>query len=49
LKWRKIDFNIYVLRKVTGYADCLLKEARDIQLLLKDVSRDGGFTLSEAW
>jgi hypothetical protein len=45
-----IDFNIITtLEKVTGYVDCLVKEAIEICLYPNNFNRDRGFTLSRAW
>jgi hypothetical protein len=45
-----IDFNnIMILDKVTGYMDCIVKEAIEIHLHPNNFNSDGGFNLSRAW
>jgi hypothetical protein len=45
----RIDFNISVLDRASGYMDCLIKEAIQIRLNQNNFSGDNGFTLSQAW
>jgi hypothetical protein len=41
--------NITKLEKVTGYMDCLVKEATEIRLHPNNFNRDGGCNMSRAW
>jgi hypothetical protein len=46
----RIDFSsTSVLDKMTGYMDCLVKEAIEIRLNTGNFNREGGFMLSQAW
>jgi hypothetical protein len=45
----KIDFNVSVLDRASGYMDHLVKEAIQIRLNQKNFNRDNGFTLRWAW
>jgi hypothetical protein len=45
----KINFNVSVLDRASGYMDRLVKEAIQIRLNQKNFNRDYGFTLSRAW
>jgi hypothetical protein len=45
----KIDFNISVLDRASGYMDRLVNEAIQIRLNQNNINRDNGFTLSKAW
>jgi hypothetical protein len=44
----KIDFNVSVLDRASGYMDRLVKEAIQIRLNQNNINRDNGFTLSRA-
>jgi hypothetical protein len=46
----QIDFNnISLLDRASGYMDHLVKEAIQIRLNYRNLNRDSGFTLSQAW
>jgi hypothetical protein len=50
LKCHSINFgHIYILNKVTGYMDYMIKEVIKIRLHPRNIKRDGGFTLSQPW
>jgi hypothetical protein len=45
-----IDFSsISILDKVTGYSDCVLKEASKIRFNPRKFNREGSFTLCQFW
>jgi hypothetical protein len=45
----KVDFNVSVFGRASGYMDCFVKEATQIRLNQNNINRDNGFTLNRAW